>query len=224
MEWFYEKDGQAIGPVDDEKIRELIKVGAVLRQAKVWNRGMSDWTPLETSELHSLIPSGPPPLRTPQQFPQQPIELSNRYPQMQKAFCRNCGSEVNLYAVACTTCGFQPKAGKNYCNNCGCQTNQAQVVCVACGASLSSVSAHAKSNVASGVLAIMLGAWGAHQFYLGNTGNAVLRLSISFAGLFIFTVPTLIMGVISFIEGIKYLSMNEQEFKQTYIINKKMWF
>lgn len=64
-----------------------------------------------------------------------------------------------------------------------------------------------KSKTTSGVLGILLGGIGAHKFYLGKTGKGVLYLLTSWTG-----IPT----VIGFIEGIKYLVMDENEFNNRY--------
>ena len=125
-------------------------------------------------------------------------------------------------AVACTSCGVPPKAGKNFCGSCGAQTTPDQVVCVKCGVSFAGGTGK-KSKVVAGVLAIVLGAYGGHQFYLGNIGSAIIRLAVSFLGM-ILVLPTIIMGVISIIEGIKYLQMTDETFEETYITNKKAWF
>lgn len=81
-----------------------------------------------------------------------------------------------------------------------------------------------KSKVAAGVLAIVLGTYGGHQFYLGNTGSAVIRLVVSLVGILLIGIPTLVMAVIAIIEGIKYLTMSDESFDEAYVSNKKAWF
>jgi len=51
-------------------------------------------------------------------------------------YCRNCGQEISINAVACPKCGANPHTEKNFCSNCGVTTNTTQVMCVQCGASL----------------------------------------------------------------------------------------
>lgn len=137
-------------------------------------------------------------------------------------FCRNCGKEVHEKAIACPSCGVPPRIEKRFCYNCGTQTQANQAMCTKCGVSLTGGSGK-KSKVAAGVLAIVLGAYGGHQFYLGNTGSAVIRLVVSIVGIFI-VIPTLVMAVIALIEGIKYLMMEDDVFDATYVTNKKAWF
>ena len=64
-----------------------------------------------------------------------------------------------------------------------------------------------KSKVAAGLLAILLGDFGVHKFYLGQVGLGIIYL------LFFWT---LVPGVIGIIEGIIYLTMSDQVFEQRY--------
>ena len=60
-----------------------------------------------------------------------------------------------------------------------------------------------KSKVAAGLLGIFLGYFGAHNFYLGNSGKAVAQLLIT---LLSFGFLALISALWGFIEGILILS------------------
>lgn len=79
----------------------------------------------------------------------------------------------------------------------------------------------AKSKIAAGLLAIFLGGFGGHKFYLGYTGPALIMLLCSLLSCFMLS-P--IMTIIGLIEGIKYLCMTDEEFSQTYVDNTKGWF
>ena len=61
----------------------------------------------------------------------------------------------------------------------------------------------AKSKVAAGILAILLGAFGVHNFYLGYTGKAVAQLLISVLSCFILS-P--ISAIWALVEGIQILT------------------
>lgn len=86
----------------------------------------------------------------------------------------------------------------------------------------------AKNKVAAGLLAIFLGGWGIHKFYLGFTGPALVFLltnTIGFAVTWILLfVPNIILSVIAFVEGILYLTKSDEEFEQLYVVQKKQWF
>lgn len=72
-------------------------------------------------------------------------------------------------------------------------------------------------RVTAGVLGILLGAWGIHRFYLGDTMGGILRIVIT-----LFTCG--IGGVIGLIEGIIYLTKTDQEFDYEYLVQRKEWF
>ena len=82
-----------------------------------------------------------------------------------------------------------------------------------------------KSKVAAGLFGILLGSLGIHKFYLGYTKEGVIWLLISIlGGLFTFGIATIVMEVIGLIEGIIYLTKSDEEFYNTYVLNKKAWF
>jgi hypothetical protein len=51
-------------------------------------------------------------------------------------FCKNCGNPINPNAIACLSCGCDPRKGKSHCGGCGTKINEAQIICIQCGASL----------------------------------------------------------------------------------------
>lgn len=80
-------------------------------------------------------------------------------------------------------------------------------------------------RVISGVLAILLGSLGVHKFVLGYTTEGIVMLLLSVVGFFLTCgISTWAMGIVSFIEGIIYLTKSDEEFVSEYQINKKSWF
>ncbi|EIA09847.1 TM2 domain-containing protein [Flavobacterium frigoris] len=73
-------------------------------------------------------------------------------------------------------------------------------------------------KLAAGLLAILLGSLGIHKFLLGYTSEGIIWLVIS-----VFTCGT-VTTLLGFIEGIIYLTKSDEEFYQTYQLNKKAWF
>lgn len=73
-------------------------------------------------------------------------------------------------------------------------------------------------KVACGILAILLGPLGVHKFVLGYTTEGILMIVFS-----IFTCG-IASSLIGLIEGIIYLTKTDEEFYQTYQVNKKGWF
>ncbi len=72
-------------------------------------------------------------------------------------------------------------------------------------------------RVIAGIFALILGGLGVHKFILGYTQEGIIQLIIGIC-------TCGIGGVIGFIEGIIYLVKTDEEFYQTYQVNKKGWF
>lgn len=72
-------------------------------------------------------------------------------------------------------------------------------------------------KVPAAILGILLGGFGAHRFYLGDTKGGLIRLGISI-------VTCGAAGIIGFIEGIIYLTKSDEAFVQEYLVDKKAWF
>ena len=92
-----------------------------------------------------------------------------------------------------------------FCQNCGTQIEDTQTFCPGCGAQQNvgaqpgaPVNPEAKSKMAAGLLGIFLGAWGIHNFYLGNTSRGVIQIVVTI-------VTCGICGIWGLIEGIMIL-------------------
>ena len=72
-------------------------------------------------------------------------------------------------------------------------------------------------KIVAGVLALLLGSLGVHKFVLGYTTEGIIQILLSI-------VSCGILGIIPFIEGIIYLVKTDEEFYQTYQVNKRGWF
>lgn len=98
-----------------------------------------------------------------------------------------------------------------YCKYCGKKLEENQDVCLNCGKLVheqTSTSTTGKSKIVAGVLGILLGTLGIHNFYLGYTGKALAQLLLT-----VLTCGLLspIIGIWGLIEGILILtgSINE---------------
>lgn len=76
----------------------------------------------------------------------------------------------------------------------------------------------------SGILAIVVGAFGVHKFFLGYTVEGVIMLVVSLAGFLVCGFPTMAVAIVGLIEGILYLTKTDDEFVSTYLIGRKGWF
>jgi len=138
-------------------------------------------------------------------------------------YCRNCGSELDDKAVACTSCGVAPLDGTAFCPNCRNETIENAIVCVACGTGFQKHSSAdgSSTKIAAGLCGILLGSLGVHKFLLGYTTEGVIMLLIT---ILTFGFGAIATGPIGLIEGIIYITKSDEEFERTYVDNKKAWF
>ena len=81
-----------------------------------------------------------------------------------------------------------------------------------------------KSKIVAGILALFLGAFGIHKFYIGCTTAGIVMIAVWFFGLFLVGIPSLIIGIIAFIEALIYFFKSDADFDRIYVQNKKCWF
>jgi TM2 domain-containing membrane protein YozV len=79
----------------------------------------------------------------------------------------------------------------------------------------------ADKKIAAGICGILLGSLGIHKFILGYTGEGVTMLLIT---VLTCGIGGAVTGIIGLVEGIIYLTKSDQDFVQTYVVNKKGWF
>lgn len=113
-------------------------------------------------------------------------------------YCKNCGNPIQPFESKCQHCGAPNGIGSSFCPKCGAPTSINASFCQECGTSLKTnednrqntyqspvsysapaVAPAGKSKVAAGILGILLGSLGIHNFYLGFTGKAMAQLLIS---------------------------------------------
>lgn len=131
------------------------------------------------------------------------------------------------------------------CPGCGTQNPGINVRCTNCGTVLpispmpmqqvprpaGAAPAGADKKIAAGICGIILGGLGIHKFVLGYNQEGVILLAVYLVSIILAIVTcgiatplVIIPSVIGIIEGIIYLTKSDEEFVQTYIINKKPWF
>ncbi|MEZ6235283.1 MAG: GYF domain-containing protein [Phycisphaerales bacterium] len=207
-EWYYVSGDEQRGPVTSEELRALAKQGAIASRTLVWKPGLSSWVPAQLVKgmlsEHARVVEPPPlpaakngvaphvatPLRSPSPGHASPPPISaatrtSGVAQAGRRYCRTCGQSIALQAIACTGCGCAPDDGRSYCPACGSQSLEHAIVCVQCGSSLKPVQqTTGKSRVVAGMLAIFLGHFGVHNFYLGHGAKGLLQLLITIIGIF----------------------------------------
>jgi TM2 domain-containing membrane protein YozV len=79
-------------------------------------------------------------------------------------------------------------------------------------------------KIPAAILAFFLGAFGAHKFFLGYNKQGVIMLLTFIFGFILLGIPSMVIGVIAFVEFIMYLIKSDEEFENTYVTASKPWF
>ncbi len=86
-------------------------------------------------------------------------------------------------------------------------------------------SSNENKKVLAGILALILGGLGIHKFILGYHKEGIIMLVCTLIlGVLTCGIAGWVVWVISVIEGIIYLTKSDEEFYQTYQVNRKPWF
>ena len=80
-----------------------------------------------------------------------------------------------------------------------------------------------KNRITAGILALLVGGFGVHKFYLGYNNQGIILLLMSTIGM-ILVFPLFASGIIALSEAIIYLTSSDQKFYDTYEANQKLWF
>jgi TM2 domain-containing membrane protein YozV len=80
---------------------------------------------------------------------------------------------------------------------------------------MAEIPADAPQRTTIGIIAILVGWLGIHKFMLGNTTEGVILILLNCCG---------VSGIIGLVEGIIYLTKSDEDFYQTYVVEKKKWF
>lgn len=91
--------------------------------------------------------------------------------------------------------------------------------------SYASEAIRSKDHVSAGLLAVFLGMFGIHKFYLGcnNAGFIMLAVSI-IGGICTFGLASAVIWVIAIVEGLIYFTKSQTEFDRIYVLNQRDWF
>lgn len=79
-------------------------------------------------------------------------------------------------------------------------------------------------KLAAALFAFFLGIFGAHKFYLGYKKQGFIMLFVFLFGFILLGVPSVVIGIIAFVEFILYLTKSEDDFERIYVSGKKPWF
>ncbi len=118
---------------------------------------------------------------------EQPVEQTATKGPDEK-FCPECGAVIKAKAEICPKCGVRQIAPLST-------------------SPLGQTTPSGKNKLVAGLLALFLGGFGIHKFYLGKGGQGILYLAFCW---------TFIPAIIGFVEGLNYLLMNEKTFFSRY--------
>ena len=136
-----------------------------------------------------------------------------------KIFCSNCNAELRLGSKFCSKCGrvIEKESSNEVASKDRLSTSKTSKV-----NDSTEISDLKSKRLSAGLCAILLGGFGVHKFILGYNQQGYIYL-----GAFIVTFcfgGFLLISLLALVEGIIYLTMPIDQFKRTYVDNKKEWF
>jgi TM2 domain-containing membrane protein YozV len=79
-----------------------------------------------------------------------------------------------------------------------------------------------RNRIIAAILALFLGHWGVHKFYLGKTNAGVIMLICGTVGWFLL-LPGIAVWVIAIAEAVIYLVKTDQDFYRDYVVGGRSW-
>ena len=132
--------------------------------------------------------------------------------------------------VTCPRCATQNSGLNSRCLNCGTAMPVAPMPMQQMPHQQTQLPG-ADKKIAAGICGILLGGFGVHKFILGYQNEGIILLSAYLVGLVITMITCgvgvfipVAVGIVGLVEGIIYLTKSDEEFVQTYVVNKKPWF
>jgi TM2 domain-containing membrane protein YozV len=122
--------------------------------------------------------------------------------QVPSKFCYACAATIDSRAEICPKCGVRQPTSTDYLDN-------------------REIRDISSTKIAAGVCGILLGGLGVHKFIIGLTMPGVIMLLVS---VLTCGFGSIIMGPIGLVEGIIYLTKSDEDFYETYIVEKRGWF
>lgn len=183
-QWYCDRNGSPVGPMPLSQLVAMIQRGDVNATTFVFKDGAAAWTLAgESPELLAFLPG---------------TAAGGGQPGI-NAFCRECGAGVSSKAVMCPKCGAPTGAGLLPPPSTGFDFPM--------GGGTQRPPGERRSKTVAAVLALLIGGFGIHHFYLGNAMLGVLYLLLCW---------TLLPALIAFVEAIVFLCMSDEAFDRKY--------
>lgn len=122
-------------------------------------------------------------------------------------YCKECGK---LYehenSSVCPNCGTKQGHGRKYCEKCGTKNEyEKHEVCKTCGTYFLNSK---KTKLVSVLLLLLLGIFGAHQFYVGNKGTGIMYIFLIVAAFFTSGTTAIVTMILLIVDLITILTNN----------------
>ena len=136
-----------------------------------------------------------------------------------QSFCSKCGAKIEGQPASasafCKQCGAPLQANQPFCSSCGARQDGALVPSAGPSVSYGQTGGQKYNKTTAGLLALFLGGIGVHKFYLGSWGWGILFACLSCTG---------IPALCALIEGIIYLTMDQDRFDAKYNLTSSSAF
>ena len=136
--------------------------------------------------------------------------------------------------VSCPNCHSQNPGNFQTCTNCGTMLPISPMPMQPMSSGYAQKIPGADKKIAAGLCGILIGGLGIHKFVLGYQQEGIIMLSVNLVSIILLIVScgllfplafvSMAVGIVGLVEGIIYLTKSDEEFVNTYIINKKPWF
>ena len=120
--------------------------------------------------------------------------------------CTNCNTNIHDEAVVCTACGVPVGKVYNNCEYCGSTIQHGAFICTSCGKPIkggNTASGNQKSKLAAGLLGILVGSLGIHNFYLGYTTKGIIQILLTILSCGMLSI---VSGIWGLVEGVLILT------------------
>ena len=118
--------------------------------------------------------------------------------------CRHCGEWISRNCLTCGTPIKNQWSARGYCADCGDRRAKKFPLQSPIGSTqVAGYHIPQKDRSISVALALVLGGFGAHKFYLDKPGKGLLYAAFCWTG---------IPSIVGLVEAVKYIRMSEEEF------------
>ena len=139
-------------------------------------------------------------------------------------FCKHCGAEMNDIQAVCLKCGVRKGDGMRFCSYCGKEATFGSRFCSHCGAPTGNPNPAPNPNYLAGnemiliaLLCFFLGGLGVHNFIMGENKKGAAKLILTFGGIILCGIPTIVCEVFVLIEFVNILT-------NKYVVDTEKWF